>query len=102
ARVRQDGAVRDVLASLLATGDAAAPALVTTDDGSRMTYGQLGSRVEQLARQLACAGVERADRVALALPNAPEIVELPLAIAAVAAAAAPLHPAYTHDESAFS
>jgi len=93
--------VRDVLASLLATGDAAAPALITTDDGSRVTYGQLGSRVEQLARQLAGAGVERGDRVALALPNGPEIVELLLAIATVGAAAAPLNPAYTRDEFAF-
>jgi acyl-CoA synthetase (AMP-forming)/AMP-acid ligase II len=93
--------VRDVLAALLDAGDPGAPALVTADDGARATYSELGGRVEQLARRLAGAGVSRGDRVALALPNGPEIVELLLAIAAMGAAAAPLNPAYTRDEFAF-
>ena len=39
--------------------------------------------------------------VCLGLPNGPEIVELLLAIAVIGAAAAPLNPAYTHDEFRF-
>ncbi len=91
----------DVLASLLGTGTPGAPAIVTADDGSVATYRDLGARVEARARALAGAGVRRGDRVALALPHGPEIVELLLAIGAMGAAAAPLNPAYTRDEFAF-
>jgi acyl-CoA synthetase (AMP-forming)/AMP-acid ligase II len=93
--------VGDVLASLLGAGDPGAPALVTADDGARTSYRELGLQVEQRARRLAGAGVRRGDRVALALQNGPEIVELLLAVAAMGAAAAPLNPAYTRDEFAF-
>jgi acyl-CoA synthetase (AMP-forming)/AMP-acid ligase II len=57
--------------------------------------------VETLAGRLAAAGVRRGDRVALALPNGPEFIQLLLAIATLGAAAAPLNPAYTPDEFAF-
>jgi acyl-CoA synthetase (AMP-forming)/AMP-acid ligase II len=93
--------VRDVLASLLDAGAPGHPALVTADDASAVTYEQLHAQVGARARRLAGAGVRRGDRVALALPNGPEIVELLLAIAAIGAAAAPLNPAYTRDEFAF-
>ncbi len=91
----------DVLASLLGAGEPGRPALVTTDDGSAVTYAALAARVEARAARLAGAGVRRGDRVALALPNGPEVVELLLAIAVMGAAAAPLNPAYTRDEFAF-
>ena len=71
------------------------------DAGRTITYRELADHVGDLAGKLAAAGVRRGDRVALALPNGPEFVELLLAIATVGAAAAPLNPGYTHDEFLF-
>lgn len=76
-------------------------ALMVPDAGRTITYRQLADHVGDLAGRLATAGVRRGDRVALALPNGPELVELLLAIATVGAAAAPLNPGYTHDEFLF-
>lgn len=89
------------VAALLDGGEGGRTALVVPEDGQSLTYAQLGSRVGTLAGRLAAAGVRRGDRVALALPNGPELVQLLLAIAAVGAAAAPLNPAYTPNEIAF-
>jgi acyl-CoA synthetase (AMP-forming)/AMP-acid ligase II len=89
------------LAALLERGGGSHPALVIPDDGGALTYEQLAARVEMLARRLAAAGIGRGDRVALALRNGPEIVELLLAITRVGAAAAPLNPASTADEFGF-
>ena len=89
------------IAALLGGGDGERTALVAPEDGEALTYAQLSSRVETLARRLAAAGVRRGDRVALALPNGPELIQLLLAIALAGAAAAPLNPAYTADEFAF-
>ena len=91
----------EALAALLASGPAGAPALVSPEDGAVLTYGQLAERVEALAGRLAAAGVGRGDRVALALGNGPDIVQLLLAVTALGAAAAPLNPAYTFDEFSF-
>jgi acyl-CoA synthetase (AMP-forming)/AMP-acid ligase II len=77
------------------------PALIVPEDGQVLTYGQLADRVASLAGSLASAGVGRGDRVALTLPNGPDMVQLLLAIAALGAAAAPLNPAYTHSEYVF-
>ena len=77
------------------------PALVVPEDGQILTYGQVADRVASLAASLAGAGVGRGDRVALTLPNGPEMVQLLLAITALGAAAAPLNPAYTHSEYGF-
>ena len=91
----------DDLSSVLSAGRPGDSALVIADDGEQITYSALAARVETLARRLAGLGVERGSRVAVALPNGPEIVELLLAITFVGAAAAPLNPAYTRDEFAF-
>ncbi|MGN6794790.1 MAG: AMP-binding protein [Streptosporangiaceae bacterium] len=77
------------------------PALVVPEDGQVLTRQQLAARVESLAGCLAAAGVGRGDRVALTLPNGPDMVQVLLAIAALGAAAAPLNPAYTRGEFAF-
>src|SRR5258708_14316099 len=77
------------------------PALVVPEDNQVLTYGQLADRVESLAGSLALAGVARGDRVALTLPNGPDMVQVLLAIAAVGAAAAPLNPGYTLSEYLF-
>src|SRR5262245_50461418 len=62
---------------------------VIVPDGPQITYRQLRSQVQQVADTLAAVGVERADRVAIVLPQGP------LAIVAIlgttlAATAAPL------------
>src|ERR1022692_4563850 len=83
------------LAALLAAGDPASPAFVVPDGGQALTYAQTADRIETLAGRLAAAGVRRGDRVALALPNGPDIVQLLLAITLLGAAAAPANPAST-------
>ena len=89
------------LTALLAHPEPSRPALVVPDTGQALTYGQLAARVETLSQRLAGLGVRRGDRVALALPNGPDIVLLLLAITALGAAAAPLNPAYTEREFGF-
>ncbi len=81
--------------------DASGPALIVPDTGQVLTYAQLATRTEALAGRLASLGVRRGDRVALALPNGPDIVLLLLAVTALGAAAAPLNPAYTETEFSF-
>src|SRR5215472_10896686 len=92
------GAAGERLSTLLECGDAASPALVVPDAGQVLTYAQIATRTETLARRLAALGVRRGDRVAFALPNGPDLVLLLLAITALGAAAAPLNPAYTEAE----
>jgi acyl-CoA synthetase (AMP-forming)/AMP-acid ligase II len=77
------------------------PALICPDDGTVVSHGELASAVHQLAGVLAGLGVARGQRVALVLPNGPEIVELLLAVAVLGAAAAPMNPGYTEAEYAF-
>ena len=91
----------DVIAGLLGGAPASAPAIVCPEDGSSRSYGELADVVTRQAGLLSAAGVERGDRVALVLPNGPEIVETLFALALLGAAAAPLNPAYTVDEYAF-
>jgi acyl-CoA synthetase (AMP-forming)/AMP-acid ligase II len=93
--------VPEPLIALLAHSEPSRPALIVPDSGQALTYGQLADRVETLARRLAGLGVQRGDRVALALPNGPDIVLLLLAITALGAGAAPLNPAYTETEFGF-
>jgi acyl-CoA synthetase (AMP-forming)/AMP-acid ligase II len=89
------------LTALLAHPEPGRAALVVPDTGQALTYAQLATRVEALSQRLAGLGVRRGDRVALALPNGPDIVLLLLAITALGAAAAPLNPAYTESEFGF-
>lgn len=99
ARGQSPGA--EAMAALLAGGDPASPALIVPDTGEILTYAQIASQVETLAQRLAGLGVRRGDRVALSLPNGPDVVLLLLAITALGAAAAPLNPAYTDPEYQF-
>jgi oxalate---CoA ligase len=89
------------LNAILDHHDPATPAMIVPEDGEVLSYGQLADRVGQFARCLASAGVRRGDRVAFALPNGPDVVQVLLAITALGAAAAPLNPAYTESEYAF-
>ena len=89
------------LPALLAGGEAGHPALVVPGSGEALTYAQVADQVEALAGARR-AGVRRGDRVALTLPNGPDVVLLLLAVIALGAAAAPLNPAYTEPESSSS
>jgi oxalate---CoA ligase len=77
------------------------PAVTCPDDGTVLSHGELATAVHRLAGQLAGLGVRRGQRVAIVLPNGPEIVELLLAVAALGATAAPMNPGYTQAEYAF-
>ena len=81
--------------------DRAGAALACPDDGSRLGYHQLADAASGLASRLASAGVGRGGRVAVVLPNGPEIIELLFALAALGATMAPLNPAYTEAEYRF-
>ena len=86
--------------ALLDAGSAR-PALVSPDDRTTVTHAQLAAAAAGMAGTLASAGVGRGDRVAVVLPNGPEIVAMLFATAALGAAIAPLNPAYTEPEYRF-
>src|SRR5262249_8672583 len=90
----------DVLVDLLENGSDA-PALWAPEDDRPLSYRELAAAVDELARRLSSHGVGGGDRVALAPPPGPGVVELLLAITALGAAAAPLNPAYGRAEFAF-
>jgi acyl-CoA synthetase (AMP-forming)/AMP-acid ligase II len=62
-----------------------------------LTYGGLREHVERSVEALWSFGITRTDRVALVLPNGPELASAFVSIAACAAAA-PLNPAYRRHE----
>lgn len=65
-----------------------------------LTYKQLRQNVRELAAQLNSFGIGKGDRVAIAIPNSPEMVVTFLA-AVTCATAAPLNPKYKQEEFAF-
>ena len=81
-------------------GSSQHPALICPDDGTVVPHDELATSVHRLAGLLAGLGVRRGQRVAIVMPNGPEVVELLLAVAAVGATAAPLNPGYTQAEYA--
>lgn len=89
----------DRIVHILAQGDAAAPAILSPGR-TAMSYQDLRDTVGRLAGQLRSAGVGRNDRVAIVLPNGPEMAITFLA-AASCATAAPLNPKYREDEFRF-
>jgi acyl-CoA synthetase (AMP-forming)/AMP-acid ligase II len=89
----------DTIASLLTSGADPDPALIAVD-GSTLDHGGLRDEVERLAGQLRSAGLGAGDRIAIVLPNGPEMA-LAFLAAAVAGCAAPLNPKYREDEFRF-
>jgi acyl-CoA synthetase (AMP-forming)/AMP-acid ligase II len=77
------------------------PALICPDDQFSLTHEEIASLIPELAGRLRSAGVERGDRVAIVLPNGPEIVLCLFAIALLGAVAGPLNPEYTEAEYRF-
>ena len=94
-------AVEDALTAVWRAGQADATAIAVPDEDIRIPYARLGDDVAALAGSLAALGIERGDRVCLAVPNGPEVIELLLAIVSLGAVACPLNPAYTVEELRF-
>ncbi|MBZ0128654.1 MAG: acyl--CoA ligase [Rhodobacteraceae bacterium] len=76
-----------------------APA-IGAPDRADLSYGALAAHLLAVRKALNAMGIGRGDRVAIVLPNGPEMASAFLAVAA-AASAAPLNPAYTQDEFSF-
>jgi acyl-CoA synthetase (AMP-forming)/AMP-acid ligase II len=87
------------LQELLAVGADGAVALAAPGPAP-LTYRGLRATVARCAEDLNAAGIGRGDRVAIVLPNGPEMAAAFVAIASCAAAA-PLNPAYRADEFDF-
>ena len=87
------------LRSMLSIGADDAIAL-TAPGRPPLTYAGLREHCDRIARQLAGHGLSHSDRVAIVLPNGPEMASAFLSVASVMSAA-PLNPAYKQAEYAF-
>jgi oxalate---CoA ligase len=83
----------------LLSPDARGPALLTVG-GDSIDHPQLRAEVERLAQQLRAIGLGPRDRMAIVLPNGPEMALTLLAVMSVGCAA-PLNPKYREDEFRF-
>ena len=91
------------LRALIGAGADDAVALSAPSGGPHagpLTYGGLRALVGRTVAALNAHGIGRGDRVALVLPNGPEMAAAFIAVAA-GATAAPLNPVYTAEEFAF-
>ena len=88
------------LPGLLSAHPDDAIAIIQPEQNIRITYAELRRQIQAVADALAAAGVNRGDRIGLALPNGLANVVTFLA-ASVAGTAAPLNPAYKEDEFRF-
>ena len=75
-------------------------AIVVPEVGLRVSYDSLRQQVLAMADALAFAGIQRGQRVALALPNGLSAIVCFLA-ASIAGTAAPMNPAYPYEEFVF-
>ena len=89
----------DTILKLIAGGDASAPALAAPGR-ENLNYGELRDFIERITQSLAALGIGGGDRVAIVLPNGPEMASAFLAIASHATAA-PLNPGYKQAEFDF-
>ena len=87
------------VSDLLAAGADTDPAILTPE-GAVLTHSELRSEVDRLSGQLRELGLGTRDRVAIVLPNGPEMATAFLA-AAVTGCAAPLNPKYRASELRF-
>ena len=87
------------LHDLVRTGDDDATAL-SSPGGVPLTFGALRHLVDRTVADLNAQGIGRGNRVAIVLPNGPEMAAAFMAVAA-GASSAPLNPAYKADEFAF-
>jgi len=89
----------DTLAALIGAQDSAAPA-IGAPGRDWLSFGGLAEQAARVAAALHGARVGRGDRVAIVLPNGPEMAVAFVTVAGVATTC-PLNPAYTQDEFAF-
>lgn len=89
----------DTMARLLAAGHQDAPAIAAPGRPA-LTYGGLRALAARTMASLNAMGIGRGDRVAMVLPNGPEMAAL-FVTAACCATTAPLNPAYKADEFEF-
>lgn len=89
----------DTISALIATHPAEAPA-IGAPGRPWLSYGALRSLTSEIAHSLHGLGIGRGDRVAIVLPNGPEMATAFFAVAQVATTA-PLNPAYREEEYAF-
>lgn len=75
-------------------------AAISAPDRRWLTYGQLHGQVQSVVRQLNSIGIGRNDRVAIDLPNGPELAVAVLAVSATATSA-PFNPGYREAEFEF-
>jgi acyl-CoA synthetase (AMP-forming)/AMP-acid ligase II len=87
------------LKGLLASGRDDAVA-IAAHGAPPLTYGGLRALIERVTATLNDLGIGLGDRIAIVLPNGPEMATAFLCVAS-AAAAAPLNPAYRQDEFEF-
>ncbi|WP_292121374.1 AMP-binding protein, partial [Mesorhizobium sp.] len=87
------------LAHRLAPGDNDAPA-IAAPERTALSHGGLRRLIRDTVARLNALGIGRGDRVAIVLPNGPEMATAFIAVAA-AASTAPLNPAYRADELDF-
>ena len=87
------------LAYRLAAGAEDAPAILAPDRAA-LSHGGLRNLIRATVARLNALGVGRGDRVAIVLPNGPEMATAFITVAA-AASTAPLNPAYRADELDF-
>src|SRR6185503_5563730 len=64
---------------------------------SPLTYGRLYQHIDEMGRTLRAMGIGRRDRIAVVLPNGPELAVAILTVEA-SAVCAPLNPAYRAEE----
>src|SRR5690242_518039 len=89
----------NTVAALLKEGRNDAPA-VGAPERSALTHGDLRTLAARTVRDLNAMGIGRNDRVAIVLPNGPEMAAAFVAIAC-GATTAPLNPAYRDEEFDF-
>jgi acyl-CoA synthetase (AMP-forming)/AMP-acid ligase II len=89
----------DSLRDLLRRGDPAAPAILAPGRAG-LDFGALGDFIVSIGRRLRALGIARNQRIAIVLPNGPEMASAFLAIGAYATTA-PLNPAYRREEFEF-
>jgi acyl-CoA synthetase (AMP-forming)/AMP-acid ligase II len=87
------------LRSVIASGRDEAVA-IAAHDAPPLTYAALRALIDRTGAKLNGLGVGRGDRVAIVLPNGPEMATAFLSVAS-AAAAGPLNPSYRQDEFEF-
>src|SRR4051794_39502229 len=88
-----------ILHELVTRASSDAPAILAPDR-TPLTYRALSEQLSTTGKSLRHCGIARNDKVAIVLPNGPEMATAFLGVACVASAA-PLNPAYRADEFRF-